>query len=179
MLVKVCEGHTTMESPVCIPTGSRFSMLQMVIAVSFESRITSYSISLKPFMLFSISTWCTGESLRAFFIISSNSLSFSANPPPVPPNVNAGRRTTGKPIDLATFSPSSIECAMSDGSTGSLSLSHNSLNSSLSSAISILLLFVPKSSVPHSARIPFFSSCMARFRPVCPPRPGSMASGLS
>ena len=27
--------------------------------------------------------------------------------------------------------------------------------------------------------MPFFSSCMARFRPVCPPMPGMMASGRS
>lgn len=56
LLVRVWEGHTTMESPVWIPTGSRFSILQMVMAVSLWSRITSYSISLKPRMLFSTST---------------------------------------------------------------------------------------------------------------------------
>ena len=46
LFVSVCDGHTTAESPVWIPTGSMFSMLQTVIAVPFESRITSYSISL-------------------------------------------------------------------------------------------------------------------------------------
>ena len=46
MLVRVWLGATTMESPVWMPTGSMFSMLQMVMAVSLASRITSCSISL-------------------------------------------------------------------------------------------------------------------------------------
>ena len=45
-LVSVWLGATTIESPVCTPTGSIFSMLQMAMAVSLLSRITSYSISL-------------------------------------------------------------------------------------------------------------------------------------
>ena len=40
-------------------------------------------------------------------------------------------------------------------------------------------LLVPKSSTWHSFRMPFFSSCIARFKPVCPPMPGTMASGRS
>ncbi len=56
LFVKVWDGQTTIESPVWIPTGSRFSMLHTVIAVSLESRMTSYSISLKPLMLFSTNT---------------------------------------------------------------------------------------------------------------------------
>ena len=97
-----------MESPVWMPTGSIFSMLQIVTAVSFLSRMTSYSISLKPLTLFSIRTSCTGDKARAFFMRDKNSSSFSANPPPVPPRVKAGRRTTGKPIRRAAASPSSI-----------------------------------------------------------------------
>ena len=45
-LLSVWQGATTMESPVWMPTGSTFSMLQMVMAVSLQSRITSNSISL-------------------------------------------------------------------------------------------------------------------------------------
>ena len=44
---------------------------------------------------------------------------------------------------------------------------------------SMLSLLVPSSSTWHSFRTPFFSSCMARFRPVWPPMPGMMASGRS
>ena len=46
LLVSVWLGATTIESPVWIPTGSMFSMQQMLMAVSLRSRITSYSISL-------------------------------------------------------------------------------------------------------------------------------------
>ena len=168
-----------MESPVWIPTGSRFSILQIVMAVSLLSRITSYSISLYPLMLFSISTWPTGERESAFFISGRSSSSLSANPPPVPPRVNAGRRTTGYPILFATATPSSIELAISEGKTGSPSASQSALKSSLSSAWAMLLLCVPNNSTRHSERMPFFSRLIARFSPVCPPIPGKIASGRS
>src|SRR5688500_20403618 len=38
--VSVCEGATTMESPVWTPIGTMFSMLQIVMQVSRASRIT-------------------------------------------------------------------------------------------------------------------------------------------
>ena len=41
-------GATTIESPVCTPIGSMFSMLQTVMQLSAPSRITSYSISFQP-----------------------------------------------------------------------------------------------------------------------------------
>ena len=44
--LSVMMGATTMESPVCTPTGSTFSMPQMVMAWSAPSRMTSNSISL-------------------------------------------------------------------------------------------------------------------------------------
>ena len=56
----VCDGATTMESPVWTPIGSKFSMLQMVMQVSPASRITSYSISFQPSSERSTSTWPTG-----------------------------------------------------------------------------------------------------------------------
>ena len=68
---------------------------------------------------------------------------------------------------------------MRDGITGSPMDSHNSLNSSRSSARSMLVLLVPSSSTPHSRRMPFFSNCIARLSPVCPPMPGTIASGRS
>ena len=46
--LKVCEGATTILSPVCIPIGSMFSMLHTIMHVSFLSRITSYSNSFQP-----------------------------------------------------------------------------------------------------------------------------------
>ena len=53
-------GATTIESPVWMPIGSRFSMLQMVMQLSAPSRITSYSISFQPVRQRSTSTWPIG-----------------------------------------------------------------------------------------------------------------------
>jgi len=80
-------GATTMESPVCTPTGSKFSMLQTMMQLPALSRMTSYSISFQPEMHFSMSTWPTRERASPFGAISSSSPSFIAMPPPVPPRV--------------------------------------------------------------------------------------------
>ena len=53
-------GATTMLSPVCTPIGSRFSMPQMAMVVSFASRSTSNSISYQPSSERSTSTWPMG-----------------------------------------------------------------------------------------------------------------------
>ena len=52
----VCTGATVMESPVCTPMGSKFSMEQMTTQLSFWSRMTSISISFQPSTLCSIMT---------------------------------------------------------------------------------------------------------------------------
>ena len=57
--------------------------------------VTSNSISFQPRTLFSTRTSVTGDSSSPRRISGRSSSSVSANPPPVPPNVNAGRRTTG------------------------------------------------------------------------------------
>ena len=63
--VRVCDGATTMLSPVWTPIGSRFSMLQMVMQVPAPSRITSYSISFHPTSDRSRSTWWIGTGVQA------------------------------------------------------------------------------------------------------------------
>ena len=78
----------------------------------------------------------------------------------------------------ASMQPSSVS-AVSLGSTGSPRLSHSSLNFSRSSASSMLSTLVPSTSTRHSARTPSFCSSTARFSPVWPPMPGTMASGRS
>ena len=57
-------GATTALSPVWTPIASRFSILQMVMQVSAESRITSYSNSFQPWSDFSMSTWLMGLAAR-------------------------------------------------------------------------------------------------------------------
>merc|ERR1719247_159889 len=55
-LLNVCEGAMTIESPVCTPSGSKFSMLQTVMQLSASSRTTSYSTSFQPLRDFSTSS---------------------------------------------------------------------------------------------------------------------------
>jgi len=46
--VSVCAGATVIESPVWTPMGSRFSIEQMMMTLSAESRTTSNSYSFQP-----------------------------------------------------------------------------------------------------------------------------------
>jgi hypothetical protein len=46
--VSVSAGATVIESPVCTPIGSRFSIEQMMMQLSFLSRTTSISNSFQP-----------------------------------------------------------------------------------------------------------------------------------
>src|SRR6186997_865405 len=46
--VRVWAGATVIESPVCTPIGSRFSIEQMITQLSARSRITSSSYSFQP-----------------------------------------------------------------------------------------------------------------------------------
>ena len=62
--VKVSAGATVMESPVCTPIGSKFSIEQMMMQLSFLSRTTSISNSFQPSTLSSISTSLVGEASR-------------------------------------------------------------------------------------------------------------------
>jgi hypothetical protein len=71
--VSVCDGATVIESPVCTPIGSRFSIEQMMTTLSLLSRITSISNSFQPIRLSSTSTSLFIESERPRATISSNS----------------------------------------------------------------------------------------------------------
>ena len=93
--VRVRAGATVMESPVCTPTGSRFSMEQTTTTLSAWSRITSSSYSFQPRIDSSRSTSVTGEYCRPAPAMRTSSSSSWANPLPRPPMVNEGRTTTG------------------------------------------------------------------------------------
>ena len=80
-------GAMTMLSPVWTPIASRFSILQMVMQVSAESRITSYSSSRQPRMERSTSTWLMGLAASPLAATASSSSIDVAKPPPVPPSV--------------------------------------------------------------------------------------------
>ncbi|MNE62178.1 hypothetical protein D3C80_1574460 [compost metagenome] len=71
--VRVCAGATVMESPVCTPMGSKFSMEQTMMQLSFLSRTTSISYSFQPIRDSSISSSLVGDRSRPRAQISSNS----------------------------------------------------------------------------------------------------------
>ncbi len=71
--VRVWAGATVIESPVCTPIGSKFSIEQMTTKLSARSRITSSSNSFQPSTDSSISTWRAGERSRPRVTTSSKS----------------------------------------------------------------------------------------------------------
>ncbi|MGB7565987.1 MAG: hypothetical protein WBM08_14705 [Prochlorococcaceae cyanobacterium] len=71
--VRVWAGATVIESPVCTPIGSRFSMLQMITTLSARSRITSSSNSFQPISERSIRIWDTGLASRPLLQKARNS----------------------------------------------------------------------------------------------------------
>ncbi len=96
--VSVWTGATTIESPVCTPSGSTFSIEHTAMHVSSASRMTSYSISCQPTRQRSIITCLIGLARRPARTRSQYASSVSTMPPPVPPSVNAGRMIAGSPI---------------------------------------------------------------------------------
>ncbi len=64
--VSVCAGATVMESPVCTPMGSKFSMEQTTTQLSAASRITSSSNSFQPAIDFSTRIWPDRAGRQAF-----------------------------------------------------------------------------------------------------------------
>ncbi len=168
-----------MLSPVWTPTGSIFSILQIVTAFPFLSRITSNSISFHPAMHFSISICPTRLSLSPWEAISESCPIFSAMPPPVPPRVYAGRTITGYPVSSAKLRASSRVVTTLLAIQGSPMASIASLKACLSSAVFIACVAVPRSLTHISSRKPDSASSIARLRPVCPPSVGSKLSGLS
>ncbi|CSB39148.1 Uncharacterised protein [Vibrio cholerae] len=71
--VSVCAGATVIESPVWMPIGSKFSIAQTMMQLSFLSRTTSISYSFQPISDSSISSSLVGERSRPRVQISSNS----------------------------------------------------------------------------------------------------------
>ncbi|CAB4947304.1 unannotated protein [freshwater metagenome] len=93
--VRVSDGATVMESPVCTPIGSRFSIEQTTTTLSLWSRISSSSNSFQPRIDSSRSTSVVGLAASPAPAIRRRSPSSRAMPDPAPPMVNDGRTTTG------------------------------------------------------------------------------------
>ena len=116
--LSVIAGATVMESPVCMPIGSKFSMVQITVTLLLLSRSNSNSYSCQPKSAFSTNTSWEGEASKPRFKAASNSDFSFTKPPPVPPKVNEGRITNGKPISCAISLPSKKEFATRDWATG-------------------------------------------------------------
>ena len=165
-----------MLSPVCTPIGSKFSTVQMITTLSALSLSNSSSYSFQPSTAFSTSTSWIGLAVNAWFSASSNSSFLKTMPPPVPPNVNDGRNTNGKPISCANSFPSKKELAIFAGQTLiPISIIH-SRNFSLSSALSMALISTPINCTLYFSHTPNSSASLQRFSAVCPPIVGSTAS---
>ena len=109
--VSVCAGATVIESPVCTPIGSKFSIEQTMTTLSLPSRITSSSNSFQPAIDSSSSTSFTGEASSPQATAARNSSSVAAKLPPVPPSVREGRMITGRPSSALIGSASASERA--------------------------------------------------------------------
>ena len=177
--VSVMAGATVMESPVCTPIGSRFSMEQMMTTLSSLSRITSSSNSFQPISDRSMSTCEMGDSASPRVTIAMNSSRLYATPPPDPPSVNAGRMIAGKPVNSTISSACSIVVAMRPCGHVSPIFSIASPKSLRSSATAMARALAPMSSTPYLASTPFSCRAMATLSAVCPPIVGSSASGRS
>ena len=93
--VRVSAGATVIESPVCTPIGSTFSIEQTTTTLSLRSRISSSSYSFQPRIDSSSRTSVVGEACSPAPAISCRPASSWAIPEPEPPIVKDGRTTTG------------------------------------------------------------------------------------
>mmetsp|Transcript_31062 Transcript_31062/g.77287 ORF Transcript_31062/g.77287 Transcript_31062/m.77287 type:complete len:311 (+) Transcript_31062:3613-4545(+) len=178
--VRVCAGAMVMESPVCTPMGSRFSMEHTITTLSARSRITSSSYSFHPSRDFSISTWLVADASTPLVTIVFSSSRLYAMPPPEPPRVKAGRMMSGKePISSAIFTASSQLFAVPEGGVFRPIFCMASLKSCRSSALLMASSLAPMSSTPYFSSTPLSASVLVRLSAVCPPMVGRSAQGLS
>ena len=139
-----------MESPVCMPIGSTFSMEQMITQLSARSRMTSSSNSFQPAIDFSMRISLIGLASSPSDAMRSNSSSVEAMPVPLPPRMYAGRMTTGRPSSPATVRAVSMSWAMPEAGTESPISIIAFLKASRSSAVVMASALAPISSMPRS-----------------------------
>ena len=164
---RVIAGATVMESPVCTPIASTFSIEQMMTQLSARSRMTSSSYSFQPLIEVSMSTSLIGLAARPALTMCSNSCMSLAMPVPRPPRMYAGRMIAGNFTLRSTASASSYECAMPLLGTLSPISIIASLNFSRSSAVAMASAFAPMSSgVPGTPTRPRSCRAIARLSAV-------------
>ncbi len=180
--VSVCAGATVIESPVCTPIGSKFSIEQTMTTLSLPSRITSSSNSFQP-----------GDRLLDQDLADRRRLEppgdvrrgtprrWSAKPPPVPPSVRDGRMMTGQP----DARPARASASSSVRATPLRGRSRPIARIVCLEEVAVLgpldrVDAWRRSARRRSARArPRRARSSARLRPVCPPIVGRSASGRS
>ena len=121
-----------------------FSIPQIITTLSLSSRNNSNSNSFHPKIDSSIKTWCIGLNSKARNTFLSYSSSFQTIPPPLPPSVKDGRKTTGNPPNSTTISlASSKDSQVLDRHCVIPIFSIKSRNSCLSSVISMASISTP------------------------------------
>ncbi len=177
--LKVWAGATVTESPVWMPIGSKFSIEQMTTKLSALSRITSSSYSFHPRTDSSIRISWTGDRSRPRSTMASNSSMLNAIPPPVPPSVNEGRMTAGRPVwSMTPRASASVFAKPLFGRSRPIRVIA-SLKSRRSSPTSTARRLAPMRRMPSRSSTPRRDSSTARFSAVWPPTVGSTASGRS
>jgi hypothetical protein len=175
----VITGATVIESPVCTPIGSTFSIEQITTALSAPSRITSSSNSFHPATDSSTRISVTGLAARLRLATRSSSARVRANPLPPPPRVNEGRTMSGYPSSSPSSSARSSERAVPARGVSSPARPIVSLKPLRSSARWIASSPAPISPTPSRSRSPDSASATATFSAVWPPSVGSSTSGRS
>ena len=126
----------------------------------------------------STNTSWVGEACKPLFNAASKSFGSCTKPPPVPPRVNDGRMTKGKPVSCAISFPSRNERAVRPLQTPTPISIIFKRNFSRSSVVSIAAMSTPMMRTPYFSQIPAASQSMAKFNAVCPPMVGKTASIL-
>ncbi len=91
----VWAGATVIESPVCTPIGSKFSIEQMTTQLSARSRMTSSSYSFQPAIDRSMRISEIGLAARPAAAMRPSSSRSAAIPVPAPPRMYDGRTMSG------------------------------------------------------------------------------------
>jgi hypothetical protein len=138
-----------MESPVCTPIGSRFSIEQMITQLSARSRMTSSSYSFQPGDRLLDEDLGDGAGLEADGGQPLELLGVDGDAGALAPEDVGGRMMTGRPMTSAmTGGPRRWVWAMPDGGTDRPISIIACLNFSRSSAVAMASALAPMSSTP-------------------------------
>ena len=180
---RVWQGATTMESPVCTPTGSKFSMLQTVmqlpVAIAHHlvfDFLPAGDAALDQDLMHAATVQAAPRRFRA---AASRS---SAMPPPAAAE-GIGRAHDDRIADSLGKMQRRRQIVSDDSNSmqGSPMRSHRVFEEPRGPPrVRIVSALVPEQLARcASARMPFSSSSIARFRPVWPPSVGRRLSGRS